>query len=94
MSTFFMFGRYSEEAIKGISPDRTKKANSVLQDYGGKLHSIYALLGKYDLIIIADFPGTEEAMKASLALHRLTGISFSTAPAVSVEEFDRLASDI
>jgi hypothetical protein len=30
-------------------------------------------------------------MAASAALARLTGIAFSTAPAVTVEEFDKLA---
>jgi hypothetical protein len=33
-------------------------------------------------------------MKASVAITKLTGISFSTMPAVTVQDFDRLMSGI
>jgi hypothetical protein len=39
-------------------------------------------------------PGTEQAMKASVALSKMLGIGFSTAPAVSVEVFDKLMEDL
>jgi uncharacterized protein with GYD domain len=94
MATFFMFGRYSQEAIKGISAERTKRVIEVIEKAGGKVNSMYALLGEYDLVFITDFPGTDAAMKASVALNKLTGISFSTSPAVTVEDFDKLTADI
>jgi uncharacterized protein with GYD domain len=94
MATFFMFGSYSAEALKGISAERTEKANNIIQKLGGKLKSIYALLGEKDLVIIVEFPGIEEAIKASIAINRLTGISFSTSQAVSVEEFDKIIAEI
>ena len=93
MPAFFMFGKYSSEALKEISPERTKKVASLIEKFGGKVNSIYALLGEYDLVLIADFPGMQEVMKASVALNRLTGISFSTSPAVTVEEFDKLITE-
>jgi len=89
-----MFGRYSQEAIKGISAERTKKVIEAIEKSGGKVSSMYALLGEYDLVFITDFPSVEAAMKTSVALNKLTGISFSTSPAITVEEFDRLTSDI
>ncbi|MEW5945320.1 MAG: GYD domain-containing protein [bacterium] len=92
MQTYFMFGRYSQEALKGISAERTKKASKLIESFGGKVGSIYALLGKYDLVFIVKFPGTEQAVKASVALNRLTGISFNTFPALEVEQFDKLVS--
>jgi uncharacterized protein with GYD domain len=92
MATFFMFGRYSPEAIEGISAARTKKVVNTIEKAGGKVSSMYALLGECDLVFIVDFPGVEEAMKASVALNKLTGISFSTSPAVTVEDFDKLTA--
>jgi len=89
--TFFMLGRYSAEAAKGISSDRTAKATTVVKNLGGEVKSMYALMGEYDVALIIEFPGVHEAMKASVALSRLTGIAFVTAPAVSVEEFDAMA---
>lgn len=67
MSTFFMFGNYSQEALKGISADRTNKAKDIITNNGGELKSAYALLGEHDLVLITDFQNTEDVMKASIA---------------------------
>ena len=90
MATYFMFGKYTPDAIRGVSPDRTRKAIELIEDHNGKVQGIYGLLGEHDLVLILDLPDTGTAMKISVALHRMTGISFCTEPAVSVEEFDHL----
>ncbi len=92
MARYLMLGKYSLEAVKGISSERTKKAVSVIEKAGGKVSSMYALLGNYDLALVVDLPGTSEAMKVSIALADLTGISFTTSPAISVDEFDKITS--
>ncbi len=90
MAKFLMLGKYSVEAIKGIAADRTKKGMEIIEKAGGKVNSMYALLGNYDLAFVVDFPGIAEAMKASVALAKLTGIGFTTSPAMSIEEFDKI----
>jgi uncharacterized protein with GYD domain len=94
MATFLMFGKYSAEAIKGISGERTDAAVDLISRYGGKAQAMYATLGPHDLVFVVDFPGAEEAMKASVALARMSGIAFTTAPAVTVEKFDELMADL
>jgi uncharacterized protein with GYD domain len=94
MSTYFFFGCYSESALKEISAKRTEKAAATFQRFGGQVKSIHALLGEHDIVVIAEVPGTEAAMQISMALHKLTGISFTTAPAVPVEQFDKLAEQV
>jgi len=44
------------------------------------------------LVFIVDFPKVEQAIKASVALNKLTGISFTTSQAITVKEFDKLIS--
>lgn len=90
MATFFMYGKYSQEAIKGISADRTKKALDAISKAGGKVTSMYTLLGKYDIVLITDFPKVADVMKASINLNKLTGIAFTSFPAITVEEFDKV----
>ena len=90
MATFMMFGRYSSEALKGISTKRTEKATELIKKSGGEIISMYALLGANDLVLIVDLPDLEEAMKASVTLGKETGIAFTTSPAVKVEDFDKL----
>jgi uncharacterized protein with GYD domain len=90
MATFVMFGNYSLDSVKEISRKRTDKAEALIVENGGSLVSGYALLGKVDLMLIIDFPGIEQAMKTSVGLAKLLGISFTTAPAVSIEQFDKM----
>ena len=94
MATYFLFGRYSVEAVKSISPARTEEANKMIKKFGGEVESIYALTGEKDLVIIAKFPSTEKAVMSSIALCKLTGIAFSTSEAVAVADFDKMVADL
>jgi len=88
-----MFGKYSSEALKGISPERTDKAVELIKKNGGKVVSMYAVLGEHDLVFTLDFPDAEKALATSVALNKLTGISFTTSPVVEVEKFDKLMTE-
>ncbi len=94
MATYMMFGKYSQDSIRRISSKRTDKAIELIKKNGGEIISGYALLGNIDLVLIVDFPDAEQAMKTSVKMSNMLGISFTTAPAVSVEDFDRIISDI
>ncbi len=90
MATFIMFGKYNHHSVKEISTERSDKAAGVVKESGGEIKSGYALLGDTDLVLITEFPTIEQAIKASVGLSKLLGISFNTSPAVSVEVFDAL----
>ena len=92
MATFLMFGKYNTESVKHISAQRTQKVSEVAKKLGGKVLASYALLGCHDLVFILDLPDTDKAMKASIELAKATGIGFTTSPAVTVEEFDRIVA--
>jgi uncharacterized protein with GYD domain len=76
MTIFMMFGKYSPEALKGISPARTDKAVELIKKNGGKVVSMYAVLGEHDLVFTLEFPDAEKAL--------------ATSPVVEVEKFDKL----
>jgi len=90
MAIFMMFGKYSPGAMEGISQERTEKAVEVIESNGGKVISMYAVMGEHDLVFTLDFPDAESAFAASVALNKLTGIGFTTSPVVDVEMFDSL----
>lgn len=90
MQVYVMLGKYSSEAVRDISANRTDKSMHLIKEIGGKVLSMYTLLGGYDVVITAEFPDLKTAMKASLGLTILTGIGFSTYPAISVSDFDKL----
>ncbi len=94
MATFFLFGKYSAASIKDISAKRSQAAAAIVKKLGGELKSLHALLGEHDLVMIVELPGIAEAVKCSLALARHSGIAFTTAPAIPVEQFDKLAAEV
>jgi uncharacterized protein with GYD domain len=90
MKTILMFGKSSSEELKEISLKYRAEIVSLVKDCGGDVRSMYVMLReKYSVFIFA-FPGIKRAMKASIALSRLTGISFTISPAVPVDEFNKI----
>ena len=92
MAKFVMLGKYTQASMEDISASRTESAQETIREHGGETIGIYALLGAFDLMLIADLPDVETAMRVSLELTRLTDIGFQTSPAVDVAAFDALAS--
>ena len=94
MITCCMFGKYTTEALTRISADRTQQAVIHIEELGGKVRSMYALLGERDLLFVVDLPDINQAIKASVFLSNLLSIPFTTSPAVAVEEFDAMMAEI
>ena len=90
MATFFMFGKYTTESIQKISAERSQAAVEEIKKMGGEVNAMHVLLGEYDLVICVKLASIADAVKASVALARLTGIAFTTCPAIEVEVFDRM----
>jgi len=90
MATYLMFGQYSRESVKEISAKRTKDAMALVKQYGGKIKDGYAMLGDQDLLIILEAKDNSTAMQISVALSKMLDIAFTTAPAVGMDEFDKL----
>jgi uncharacterized protein with GYD domain len=91
MSKYLMLGKYSAQAIKGIKAERTKKVAKLIKKEGGKVIGMYALIGPYDLAFLVDMPGNAAVMRAAIAIAKLTGVGFFSSPAITVEEFDKIA---
>ena len=90
MATYLMFGKYNTQGMQEMNPERTAKAIDAIKQSGGTVESMYAALGSIDLVFVLHFPGNNEAMKASVMLSKMTGIGFTTSPAITVGEFDKL----
>ena len=94
MATYLMFGSYTIDSVKKISAQRTDDTEDLIKKFGGKLKGGYALLGEDDIVLIVELKDTERAMQASVALSKLLGIAFTTAPAVPIDEFDKIMKDV
>jgi len=61
-------GKYTPEALKGISPERTDKAVELIRKNGGKVISMYSVLGEKDLVFILDLLMLRELLQHLLLL--------------------------
>lgn len=91
MATYLMFGTYSPESLKAVTEARGHEAIALIEKCGGQYKTGYALLGGVDIVVVVDLPDNARAIQASVALSKLLGVSFRTAPAVDIFEFDKLA---
>ncbi len=92
MAAYILLGKYTADGVKGISSERTKQGNELIEKIGGKIEQMYATIGEYDLVFFAQFPDNETAIKGSVELSKLTGINFLTLPAVPMVDFDKMVS--
>ncbi len=90
MALFMMFGKYTPEALRGISADRTRQVQEIVEGNGGEVRAMYAVMGEHDLVFIFDLPDSDRAMMTAVAIEQSTGIMLRTSPVVEVEKFDRL----
>jgi uncharacterized protein with GYD domain len=90
MGLYLMYGKYNPGSLHQISADRTEKAKDLVQENGGSIKSSYALLGDNDLLFIVNFPNVKSVVKTSVEMGNMLGISFSTIPAITIDEFDKL----
>ena len=91
MGVYCYLGKYgSTESLKKISKKRTESVRKIIQKEGGALLDAYVLAGEKDVLLIAEVPSLESAIKISVEMAKTTGIAFETLPAISVEDFDQL----
>jgi uncharacterized protein with GYD domain len=90
MRTFMMLGKSSSEELKEISSKYRREVISLVKSFGGDVRAMYLMLRERDLVLIFAFPSIRKAMRASIALSKLTGISFKTSPAVPIDEFNNI----
>lgn len=92
MATYLRFGTLAQAARKAVSAKRTDDAIALIKKQGGEFQAGYALPGEVDFLVILDLPNAESAIQVSVGLSRLLDINFRTTPAVSIDEFDKLAA--
>ena len=80
MPIFIMFGKHTQDSLKDVSVQRTKIAAKIIEKNGGKVISMYVVMGEHELVLTLDFPDAEKAMCASMGLKMLTGISLYSLP--------------
>jgi uncharacterized protein with GYD domain len=90
------FARYTQKGIENIrqSPSRIDAAKSLFESHGGKMKELYLTLGRYDFVVVAEFPNDEACAKATLAAGSQGNIHTETLRAFTEEEYRKMLASL
>ena len=84
--------RYTQQGAAKIkeSPARLDAAKKAAEGAKGKIHSWYLTMGKYDAVLISEFPDDESAARFLLSTGALGNISTQTMKAFTEAEYRKI----
>ena len=92
MPHFVTLFRYTQQGIAKIkdSPKRLDAAKKAAEKAGGKVLGFYLTLGKYDGVLIAEFPNDEACAQHLLSLGALGNVTTQTLKAFTEGEYRKI----
>jgi uncharacterized protein with GYD domain len=96
MSHYITLIRYTQQGAAKIkeSPTRLDAAKKAAEKAGGKIHAWYLTMGKYDAVIISEFPDDEASAKFMLTTGALGNVSTQTLKAFTEAEYRKIVASL
>jgi uncharacterized protein with GYD domain len=88
--------RYTQQGAAKIkeSPKRLDAAKKAAEAAGGKIHAWYLTMGKYDAVIISEFPNDEAGAKFMLSTGSMGNVTTQTLKAFTETEFRKIVGSL
>jgi uncharacterized protein with GYD domain len=92
MPHFVSLMRYTQQGIAKIkdSPARLDAAKKAAEKAGGKIHAWYLTMGKYDALVISEFPNDEACAQFMLSVGALGNLTTQTLKAFTEAEYRKI----
>ena len=92
MPAYIILINWTQEGIKDVkqSPDRLDKARSAFQAVGAELKECFLVMGKYDLVVIAEAPDDETIARLALTIGRKGATRTETLRAFTEGEYRKI----
>ncbi len=96
MGHYISLIRYTPQGAAKIkeSPARLDAARKGAEGAGGKVHAWYLTMGKYDAVIISEFPNDETAAKFMLATGSMGNVTTQTLKAFTEAEYRKIVASL
>lgn len=90
MPTYVLLTAFTQQGVEHVreSPARTTHAKEMIESVGGTWRDFFVTMGRYDGVVIVDFPDDTTAAQAALALAESGNVSTETLRAFSLDEFE------
>jgi len=88
--------RYTQQGAAKIkeSPKRLDAAKKAAEAAKGKITAWYLTMGKYDAVIISEFPNDESAARFMLSTGSMGNVTTQTLKAFSEDEYRRIIESL
>lgn len=96
MPHYVMLLRYTTQGMANIkqSPSRLDAARKAAEAAGGKIHGWYLTMGKYDAVLISEFPDDDACAKFALSVGALGNVNTQTLRAFTEPEYRKVVSSL
>jgi len=96
MPHYVMLLRYTQQGIAKVkdSPTRLDAARKAAEAAGGKIHSWYLTMGRYDAVIVAEFPDDETCARFALSTGAAGNVTTQTMKAFTEPEYRKIISSL
>jgi uncharacterized protein with GYD domain len=88
--------RYTQQGAGRIkeSPARLDAARKAAEKAGGKIHAWFLTMGKYDAVIVSEFPNDEASAKFMLATGAAGNVTTQTMKAFTEDEYRKIIASL
>jgi uncharacterized protein with GYD domain len=94
MAKYIILCNYTQNGIENVkqSPTRLDAAKKAFHSMGGELKEFYLVMGRYDMVVVADMPNDEAAAKLALAIGSGGALRSETLRAFTEDEYRKIVS--
>ena len=88
--------RYTQQGASKIkeSPARLDAARKAAESAGGKIHAWFLTMGKYDAVLVSEFPSDEASAKFMLGTAALGNVTTQTMKAFTEDEYRKILASL
>ena len=96
MPTYVTLWKYTKDGLVDMrnTPDRYETVKKIIDDAGGKLLSIYGLIGEYDVVTVMELPDEKVATSTILKICSKGRVTSQTMTALSIDDFLKIAKEV
>ncbi|MCU4750632.1 GYD domain-containing protein [Halobacteria archaeon AArc-curdl1] len=89
MPTYVLLTSFTQQGVENVreSPERTEHAKEMVESLGGTWKEFFVTMGRYDGVVIADFPDDTTAAQGALTLAESGNVTTETLRAFTLDEF-------
>ena len=95
MPVYVMLGNLKHAAFENLDSidERDKKAEKIIESFGGKLLSLYYTIGQYDFVAIIDLPSKETLVKFLAIVGKFGTVRTETLETIPVDMLYKIAKE-